>query len=45
MAKAEAQVRGVTSPEWQEWLAWAERYVEARGLEKFFATWLNQGDA
>ena len=45
MTRAEAQVRGVTSPEWQEWLAWAERYVEARGLEKFFAPWLNQGDA
>ncbi len=45
MAKAEAQIRGITSPDWQEWFAWAERYVEARGLEKFFAPWLSQRDA
>jgi hypothetical protein len=45
MAKGEAHKRSITSPEFRDWIAWAERYVEARGLEKFFAPWLNQRDA
>lgn len=41
VAKEQAAVRSITSPEFQRWLAWAERY-EDRGLEEFFSCWEEQ---
>ena len=39
VAKEQAAGRSITSPEFQNWLTWAEGYVEARGIEAFFSRW------
>ena len=39
MARAEARRRPLDQKATEEWLAWADAYVERRGLEQFFDRW------